>query len=67
MDRLNNLVANTVRVHLVGLADWFSRCSHPRTTFPITLRASVSIDGQQSAQVETYIVCLECGRHFAYD
>jgi hypothetical protein len=67
IDRFNNLVANPVRAHLVGLADWLSRCSHCRTTFPITLRARVSMDGHQSTQVETYIVCLECGRHFAYD
>ena len=68
IDRFNNLVANTVRVHLVGLADWLSCCSHRRTTFPITLRTGVSVDGQQSAaEAETYVVCLECGRHFVYD
>ncbi len=66
MDRFN-VVANTVRVRLVGLADWLHGCSHRGTTFPITLRISVSVDGQQSTQAETYVVCLECGRHFAYD
>ena len=66
MDRFN-VVANTVRVRLGGLADWLYGCSHRRTTFPITLRAGVSVDGQQSAQAETYVVCLECGRHFGYD
>jgi hypothetical protein len=51
-----NVVANTVRVQLVGLADWLYGCSHRRTTFPITLRANVSVDGQQSTQAETYVV-----------
>jgi hypothetical protein len=66
MDRFN-VVANTVRARVGGLADWLYGCSHRRTTFPITLRASVSVDSQQSAQAETYVACLECGRHFAYD
>jgi len=51
-----NVVANTVRVRLAGLADWLCGCAHRRTTFPIALPAS-----------GTYIVCFECGRHFAYD
>jgi hypothetical protein len=38
-----------------------------KTTFPITLRANVSAEAQQSPQPETYVVCLECGHHFAYD
>jgi hypothetical protein len=62
MDRLN-LVANTVRVRLEGFADWLCGCSHPRTTFPITLRA----EGEPDTEAETYMVCLECGRHLAYD
>lgn len=55
MDRFN-VVANTVRARSVGLADWLFDCAHRRTTFPMTLPAS-----------GTYILCLECGRHFAYD
>jgi hypothetical protein len=62
MERLN-LVANTVRARLEGFTDWLCGCSHPRTTFPITLRA----EGEPSTQAETYMVCLECGRHLAYD
>jgi RNase P subunit RPR2 len=65
MDRFN-VVANTVRVRLAGLAERLY-CAHRRTTFPMTLRASVSVGGRQSAQSETYMACLECGRHFAYD
>jgi hypothetical protein len=44
MDRFN-VMANTVRLCLVGLADWLSGCSHRRRTFPITLRASATVDG----------------------
>jgi hypothetical protein len=25
------------------------------------------VDGQQTMQAETYVVCVQCGRHFAYD
>ena len=66
MDYLH-VVANAFRMHLVGLGDWLFGCSHRRTTFPWTLRASVRVGSQQSTRLETYIVCLECGRHFAYD
>jgi len=48
MDRFN-VVANTVRVRLVGLADRLYGCAHRTTTFPITLGASVSVDGRGSA------------------
>ncbi len=58
------VLANAFRVRL---ADWLFGCSHRRTTFPITLPASVGVNGQQSTRSETYIACLECGRHFAYD
>jgi len=60
-------MASVFRKRLFGLADWLYGCSHRRTTFPRTLRASASAGGQQGTEAETYIVCLECGRHFAYD
>jgi hypothetical protein len=66
MDR-RYAAASALHVRLVGLADWLNGCAHRKTTFPITLRPSVSVDGEQSAQSDTYIVCLQCGRHFAYD
>jgi hypothetical protein len=50
-----NIVTNTVRMSLVGMANLLCGCSHGKTTFPITLQAS------------TYVVCLECGRHLPYD
>ncbi len=66
MGRLK-VVTNRLCVCFVVLAEWLRGCSHRRTTFPITLRASVSVGRQQNADAETYVVCLECGRHFAYD
>ena len=66
MDHLH-VVAKAFRVLLVGLADWLFGCAHRRTTFPMTLRARASVNGQPSTHSETYIVCLECGRYFAYN
>ena len=40
MDRFN-VVANTVRVRVIRLVDWPLGCAHGRTSFPMTLRASV--------------------------
>ena len=65
-DRVN-VMANAIRVYLGSLLDFLYGCSHRRTSFPITLRARVTVDGQQSTHAETYIVCVECGRQFAYD
>ena len=66
MDRFTE-VADTFRAPLAAMAEWLGGCSHRRTSFPITLRTGVSLDGRQSMQAETYIVCMACGRHFAYD
>ena len=42
-------------MRLMNLAAWLWGCSHRRTTLPMT------------HDDETYVVCLECGRQFAYD
>jgi hypothetical protein len=62
-----SILAKRIQAHLVGLANWLYGCSHRRTAFPITIQASISVNGQQVPQPETYVVCLDCGRHFAYD
>jgi hypothetical protein len=61
------IVANAVRAWFVILADWLYGCSHRKTSFPITLRAGAGVNGQRSAQTDTYVVCLECGRRLPYD
>ena len=67
MRSVSDVVASAVRGGLVCLADWLCFCAHRRTTFPVTLRASVLIDGRRRTQPETYMACLECGRHLPYD
>jgi hypothetical protein len=35
-------------------------CSHQRTTFPLT-------PARQNGVARTYVVCLDCGKEFAYN
>lgn len=50
---------------LSTVATWLFGCSHRRTSFPITLRNRSAPSRRDST--ETYVVCLDCGRHFEYD
>lgn len=65
MDRFH--VTQMGRALLAALAAFWRGCAHRRTTFPMTLPASASVDLPPISQSETYIVCLDCGRRFAYD
>src|SRR5437667_7881455 len=38
------------------------RCSHRRTTFPLTQARKTGADAS-----EIYVVCLDCGKQFVYD
>jgi len=38
------------------------RCPHKRLTRPVT---PIDLNGKPSGQ--TYVACLDCGKHFAYD
>jgi hypothetical protein len=40
-------------------------CSHQRTTFPITPGRRNA--GFSAPAANTYVVCLDCGKEFAYD
>ena len=43
-------------------------CSHQRTTFPITPgRKPGARSTSAAARTSTYVVCLDCGKEFAYD
>jgi hypothetical protein len=43
-------------------------CSHQRTTFPITPgRRNAGFSAPAATRTNTYVVCLECGKEFAYD
>ncbi len=41
-------------------------CRHSRYSFPITIRANAHRSAS-AARAGTYVVCLDCGREFAYD
>jgi hypothetical protein len=40
-------------------------CAHNKTTFPLTPLRNSKVSGE--ARRGTYIVCLDCGKEFAYD
>jgi len=45
-------------------------CGHQRTTFPITpgrRPAGTSLTSSTPTNAATYVVCLDCGKQFAYD
>ncbi len=44
-----------------SVLEFLFRCQHRRTTFPITPGR------HKTAKTGTYIVCLDCGREFAYN
>jgi len=53
---------------LQSLVNTLFGCAHARTTFPMTpARRSNSVAVQNAAHLGTYVVCLDCGREFAYD
>ena len=41
-------------------------CRHSRYSFPLTIRAG-SRRATNVSRMGTYVVCLDCGREFAYD
>ncbi len=49
-----------------NLIDSLFGCTHKRITFPITIRPSLK-RGKNTPPSGTYVVCLDCGREFAYD
>jgi hypothetical protein len=61
-----HVVENQVGTRIALLVDWLCGCAHRSTSFPITLRGSVS-GSMRNGLPETYIVCLACGRQFSYD
>ncbi|HEY6305323.1 MAG TPA: hypothetical protein VI488_02560 [Candidatus Angelobacter sp.] len=51
---------------MVSLFDVLFGCSHKSLSFPITKRRGQRMS--TAAQVTgTYVVCLDCGKEFAYD
>jgi hypothetical protein len=50
----------------VKVLDMLFGCWHKRVSFPMTRRASQQRPGE-TRRTGTYIVCLDCGKEFAYD
>lgn len=51
-----------------ALFDLLFSCKHRRTTFPFTPVKRKTAGGEQEETPSgTYVVCLECGKQFAYD
>ena len=48
------------------LLDAFFGCWHTNLTFPITTRSAAGHSAAASL-TGTYVVCLDCGKEFAYD
>lgn len=42
-------------------------CSHRRTTFPLTPARRNAAYPAQGTRTGTYVVCLDCGKEFAYN
>jgi hypothetical protein len=52
---------------LGSLFDLMFSCKHRRTTFPFTPVKRKTAGTQGEFPAETYVVCLDCGKQFAYD
>ena len=48
------------------LVDVLFGCKHARYSFPVTVRRAKARP-QAAALPGTYVVCLDCGKEFAYD
>lgn len=51
---------------IANLIDMFFGCWHKNYSFPITVKAGQRRSGAASV-TGTYVVCLDCGKEFAYD
>jgi len=53
---------------LQSLVNTLFGCAHSRTTFPMTPgRGTGALRAKNATHHGTYVVCLDCGREFAYD
>ena len=51
---------------MASLLDVFFGCWHKNYSFPITIKSGQRRAGA-AALTGTYVVCLDCGKEFAYD
>jgi hypothetical protein len=50
---------------MLKLFDVLFGCAHKRYTFPLSAKGSLRPEA--AAMTGTYVVCLDCGKEFAYD
>jgi hypothetical protein len=50
---------------MTNLLEVLFGCTHKRTTFPMTVARARN--GSAANSTNTYVVCLDCGKEFAYD
>jgi len=50
----------------MSLFDMVFGCSHKHCSFPITVRGKLR-RSEAASVTGTYVVCLDCGKEFAYD
>ena len=50
----------------MSLFDMVFGCSHKHSSFPITVRGKLR-RSEAASVTGTYVVCLDCGKEFAYD
>ena len=51
---------------MVSFFDVLFGCSHKKVSFPITKKRGQGLSAAASV-TGTYVVCLDCGKEFAYD
>jgi RNA polymerase subunit RPABC4/transcription elongation factor Spt4 len=51
---------------IAKLVETLFGCKHPRYSFPVTIRRGKRRP-QAATLTGTYVVCLDCGKEFAYD
>jgi hypothetical protein len=51
----------------MNLLDVVFGCSHKHCSFPITVRGKLRRSSEAASITGTYVVCLDCGKEFAYD
>lgn len=49
----------------MNIFDFLFGCMHKRTTFPLSTRGTRKSGA--AGRTGTYVVCLDCGKEFAYD
>jgi len=47
------------------MRSWF-RCTHKKTSLPVTRRRKDAVEPEAHRQANTYVICLSCGEQIPY-